>query len=79
MSNLLQVGPHHLVEVAHRPVALLRQEYDQARGVLPHEDLVGLGPVGGTRYSFANRAKAARLRKPVSSNVRRHTHGRRTG
>jgi len=29
-----------------------------------------LGPVGGTRYIFANRAKASCLRTPVTSNVR---------
>ena len=31
-----------------------------------------LGPVGGTRYIFANRAKAPCLRAPVTSNVRHH-------
>ena len=31
-----------------------------------------LGPVGGTRYIFANRAKASCLRGPVSSNVDRN-------
>jgi len=31
-----------------------------------------LGPVGGTLYIFANRAKAPCLRPPVTSNVRRH-------
>jgi hypothetical protein len=31
-----------------------------------------LGPVGGTQYIFANRAKASCLRAPVNSNVRPH-------
>jgi len=34
-----------------------------------------LGPVGGTLYIFANRAKASCLRAPVNSNVRQHKRG----
>ena len=32
------------------------------------------GPAGGTRYIFANQAKAPCLRGPVSSNVIRYTN-----
>ena len=46
-------------------------------GLTPHSTgratAAHLGPVGGTRYILAHRAKAACLRTPVNSNVRRHT------
>jgi hypothetical protein len=37
-----------------------------------------LGPVGGTRYIVANRAKASCRRTPVNSNVRHQRNGRAT-